>query len=58
MVFSFHTYTYPIKAIKNEGLGEELASAIEGLEQGNTPMMYKYKRGPVWARAVKEYLRN
>ncbi|KAF7170945.1 hypothetical protein CNMCM5623_003392 [Aspergillus felis] len=45
-------------AIKNEGLGEELASAIEGLEHGNTPMMYEYKGGPVWARAVKEYLRN
>ena len=58
IVFAFKTYLYPIKQIKEEGLGEELAQAIDGLKQGNTPDMHFYKRAPVWAEAVKRYLRS
>jgi hypothetical protein len=49
---------YPIKDIKDEGLGEELAEAIDGLKGGNTPQMHFYKRGAVWGEAVKKYLRS
>lgn len=57
-MFTFHTYTYPIKEIKDEGLGEDLAASIDGLRDGNVPGMHVYKRGPAWGEAVKEYLRN
>ncbi|RAK84668.1 HRQ family protein 4 [Aspergillus costaricaensis CBS 115574] len=57
LVFTFHTYTYPIREIKEEGLGEELALAIDGLKEGNVPEIHRYKRGPVWGEAVKAYLR-
>lgn len=58
MVFAFKTYMYPIREIKEEGLGEELARAIEGLEEGSVPQMMFYKRGVVWGKAVKEFLRS
>jgi len=58
LVFGFHTYTYPISQIKEEGLGEELATAIDGLRDGSTPAIHEYKRGPVWGDAVKAYLRS
>lgn len=57
IVFAFHTYIYPIKQIKEEGGGEELATAIDGLREGNVPQMHFYKRGVVWGEAVKNYLR-
>ncbi|PYH87436.1 hypothetical protein BO71DRAFT_454675 [Aspergillus ellipticus CBS 707.79] len=58
LVFSFHTYTYPIRQIKEEGLGEEMAIAIDGLKEGNVPEIHRYKRGPVWGEAVKAFLRS
>ncbi|KAL5357710.1 hypothetical protein BJX96DRAFT_23481 [Aspergillus floccosus] len=58
LVFGFHTYTYPIQSIKDEGLGEELAAAIDGLKEGNVPQMHWYKRGAVWGDAVKHFLRS
>lgn len=58
LVFAFHTYTYPIQQIKDEGLGEELATAIDGLKEGNVPEMHFYKRGSVWGEAVKAFLRS
>ncbi|EXJ86709.1 hypothetical protein A1O3_03662 [Capronia epimyces CBS 606.96] len=58
LVFAFHTYLYPIKQIKEEGGGEELAAAIDGLKLGNVPQMHFYKRGAVWGEAVKKYLRS
>lgn len=58
MIFGFHTYTYPINKIKEEGLGEDLATAIDGLKEGNVPKIFGYKRGPVWGDAVKAYLRS
>ncbi|KAJ5916551.1 hypothetical protein N7504_000566 [Penicillium tannophilum] len=58
VVFAFHTYTYPIRQIRDEGLGEELAIAIDGLKKGNVPAMHAYKRGDYWGEAVKEFLRS
>lgn len=58
IVFAFHTYTYPIRSVKDEGLGEDLARAIDGLKEGSVPRMHFYKRGPVWGEAVKQFLRS
>ena len=58
LVFSFKTYLYPLKDIKEEGIGEELAQAIDGLKEGSVPAMHFYKRGVVWGEAVKAYLRS
>ncbi|KAJ5385998.1 hypothetical protein N7509_008539 [Penicillium cosmopolitanum] len=57
IVFAFHTYTYPVQQIKNEGMGEDLATAIEGLKKGNVPSIYSYKRGDIWGQAVTDFLR-
>ena len=59
LVFAFRTYLYPIREIKEvDGLGEELATAIDGLKEGSVPGMHFYKRGAVWGEAVKRYLRS
>ncbi|EER26447.1 hypothetical protein CPC735_006190 [Coccidioides posadasii C735 delta SOWgp] len=58
LVFSFHTYRYPIQQIKEEGSGEDLAAAIDGFEAGSTPLIGRYKRVPAWGEAVKAYLRS
>ncbi|KAL3464420.1 hypothetical protein BJX64DRAFT_96534 [Aspergillus heterothallicus] len=58
IVFAFHTYAYPIKDIKDEGLGEEMAVAIDGLKEGNVPGIHAYKRGTYWGEAVKKFLRS
>ncbi|RFU26175.1 hypothetical protein B7463_g10172, partial [Scytalidium lignicola] len=57
LLFNFKTYLYPLKDIKDEGLSEELAQAIDGLKEGSVPGMHFYKRGVVWGEAVKAYLR-
>jgi hypothetical protein len=49
---------YPLRQIKEEGLGEELAEAIDGLKEGSIPEMHFYKRGVEWGTAVKKYLRS
>lgn len=58
LVFSFKTYLYPLAEIKSEGLGMELAEAIEGLKKGNAPGMWVYKGSVQWGKAVCEYLRR
>ncbi|RDA91119.1 hypothetical protein CP533_6689 [Ophiocordyceps camponoti-saundersi (nom. inval.)] len=58
ILFSFKTYLYPLKEIKDEGLGPDLAEATEGLRMGNAPGMWKYKAGAQWAASVSEYLRG
>ena len=42
ILFSFKTYLYPVTDIKAEGLGPEVADAMEGLPKGNAPGMWKY----------------
>jgi hypothetical protein len=56
-LFSFKTYMYPLTQIKAEGLGAELADAIEGLKKGNAPGMWIYKGSGRWAEQVCEYLK-
>lgn len=58
LVFSFKTYLYPIRELKEEGSGPELADAIEGLKEGSVPQMWFYKRGVVWGEKVCEFLRS
>lgn len=58
LVFAYRTYQYPIRALKEEGSGEALAEAIEGLGKGSVPGMAVYKRGVVWGTAVKAFLRG
>lgn len=58
ILFSFKTYLYPISEIKEEGLGEVLADAIEGLRTGNVPSMHFYKKAAVWGASVQKYLRS
>lgn len=48
---------YSLEDIKDEGLGLQLADAIEGLKEGNAPGMWVYKGGVRWGRAVCEFLR-
>ena len=57
LVFTIHTYVYPVGQIKDEGSGEDLANAIEGLKKGNVPEMHTYKKGDVWGEALKDFLR-
>lgn len=63
VVFAFKTLVYPLKEVKAEGSGDELAVAVEGLKAGNVGGdekggMWFYKRGGVWGKAVVEYLRS
>jgi hypothetical protein len=58
IVFAFHTYRYPIQDIKDEGSGEDLAQAIDGLENGSIREMFIYKNGDKWADAVRDFLRS
>ena len=57
LVFAFKTYQYELADIRDEGNGEALAEAIDGLKAGNVPSMNVYKRAAVWGERVKEFLR-
>lgn len=58
VLFSFKTYMYPISDIKEEGLGPELADAMEGLRKGNAPGMWRYKGAERWAEKLCSYLHS
>lgn len=58
LVFAFKTYQYPIQELRDEGSGEELAQAIDGLAEGSVPGMTVYKRQVVWGEKVKAFLRG
>ncbi|KAK5991767.1 Upstream activation factor subunit spp27 [Cladobotryum mycophilum] len=47
ILFSFKTYFYPISQLKEEGLGPQVADAIQGLTTGNAPA----SRAPPFAGA-------
>lgn len=49
---------YPIQQLRDEGSGEVLAEAIDGLGLGNVPDMTVYKKQVVWGEKVKEFLRG
>ncbi len=58
ILFSFKTYLWPVKEVKEEGLGPQFADAIEGLPRGNAPGMWVYKGGIRWGKSVCAYLRS
>ncbi|PGH18047.1 hypothetical protein AJ79_00673 [Helicocarpus griseus UAMH5409] len=58
LIFGFHTYRYTLQEIKDEGSGEDLATAIDGVSEGSIPQMADYKRIPALGEAVKEFLRS
>jgi len=58
ILFSFKTYLYTLDEIKADGLGPQLAEAIEGLKTGNAPGMWVYKGGIKWGKAVCAYLKS
>ncbi|KAK3346138.1 hypothetical protein B0T25DRAFT_269888 [Lasiosphaeria hispida] len=58
ILFSFKTYLYPLGDIKAEGLGPQLADAIEGLKAGNAPGMWVYKGSVRWGQAACGFLRS
>lgn len=58
ILFSFKTHLYTLEEIKAEGLGLQLAEAIDGFKEGNAPGMWTYKGAIRWGKKVKEYLRS
>lgn len=58
ILFSFKTYLYPLAQIKKEGLGPDLADAIDGLDGGNVQGMSRYKGAVKWRGRVCDYLRD
>ncbi|KAL7924609.1 hypothetical protein ACQKWADRAFT_287095 [Trichoderma austrokoningii] len=57
ILFSFKTYLYSLRQLREEGLGPQVADAIEGLKTGNAPGMWSYKGAPQWGEPVCRYLR-
>ncbi|KAK4223955.1 hypothetical protein QBC38DRAFT_486521 [Podospora fimiseda] len=60
LLFSFKTFLYPLTELKriSETEAKELADAIDGLSEGNVPLMKVYKGGVKWGKVVCEYLRG
>lgn len=58
LVFAFKTYQYPIQELRDEGSGEALCEAIDGMATGSAPQMVVYKRQVVWGEKVKAFLRG
>lgn len=58
ILFSFKTYLYPLRGIRDDGLVPDLADAIQGLKAGNVPGMWVYKGGVKWGRGFCESLRE
>ncbi|ODQ80887.1 hypothetical protein BABINDRAFT_161076 [Babjeviella inositovora NRRL Y-12698] len=51
-VFVIRTYLTPVTYVKDEGLGEELCGAIDGLPD----VIKQYKRAEAWGPAVKKFM--
>lgn len=58
VVFAFKTYQYPISELRDDGSGEALCEAIDGMGTGSAPQMVVYKRQVVWGEKVKAFLRG
>ncbi|KAI4148968.1 MAG: hypothetical protein L6R39_002641, partial [Caloplaca ligustica] len=43
-VLGVHLYLYPLREIKDVGLGMQMAEAVDGLKLGNVPGFHRYKR--------------
>ncbi|KAF7444045.1 DUF3445 domain containing protein [Pyrenophora tritici-repentis] len=55
---NWSTYMYPLQQLRDEGSGEVLAEAIDGLRLGSVPDMTVYKKQDVWGEKVKAFLRG
>ena len=49
---------YPLQELRDEGSGEILAEAIDGLGLGSVPGIMVYKRQVIWGEKVKVFLRG
>jgi hypothetical protein len=58
LVFAFKTYQYGLREVREEGSGEEMARAVEGMGLGSVPEITVYKREVVWGEKVKAILRG
>jgi hypothetical protein len=58
VVFAFKTYQYPMREVRDEGSGEALCEAIDGMATGSVPGMTVYKKQVVWGEKVKAFLRG
>ncbi|KAH6859787.1 hypothetical protein B0T12DRAFT_121064 [Alternaria alternata] len=58
LVFAFKTYQYPLRELRDEGSGEVLAEAIDGLGLGSAPGITIYKRQVIWGDKVKAFLKG
>lgn len=58
LVFGFKTYLYELGAVRDEGAGQEMAEAVEGLWKGSVSGMAVYKRGVIWGKKVCDFLRG
>lgn len=56
VVFAFRTYQYPIQELRDEGSGQALSEAIDGMGTGSAPEMTVYKRQVVWGEKIKRFL--
>ncbi|OQE14941.1 hypothetical protein PENSTE_c031G01598 [Penicillium steckii] len=56
ILFSFKTYIYSIEDVKEEGLGPELADAIEGFRKGNAPEFWTYKGAKLESFTPEQYI--
>ncbi|KAF5624809.1 uncharacterized protein FTJAE_10156 [Fusarium tjaetaba] len=56
LVFTFKTYQYPLRQIREEGGGPALAEAIRGIDRGSVPQIAWYKASVYWGQAVVKYL--
>jgi hypothetical protein len=52
------TYEYPLSDVRDEGSGEALADAVDGLTKGSVPEMAVYKGQHMWGEKVNAFLRG
>ena len=57
MLLFIRSSVYPLSEIKHDGLGEELANAIDVLRLYNDPHLFDCRVGEAWAKLVADYLR-
>ncbi|KAJ8106054.1 hypothetical protein OPT61_g9796 [Boeremia exigua] len=58
VVFAFKTYQYPVQELRDEGSGDALCEAIDGMGTGSAPEITVYKKQVVWGEKVKAFLRG
>lgn len=54
VVFAVRTYLYPLSDIKEEGMGPQLADAVEAMPES----VAFYKNRPLWGEGFRAWLRE